>query len=108
MATMDSPASERNKEPILVALRGVCAELSKSVTSHSPLHVLEIAAGAGVHSEDFAVNLGKELVKWQPTDADQPSVDSINERCKDIDNVCPALLLSLDDKALGGTSNKVR
>jgi SAM-dependent methyltransferase len=54
-----SPAADRNKEPILSALRGILGEGGKA---------LEIASGTGQHAVWFATALPRWT--WQPTDAD--------------------------------------
>ena len=62
-------ASERNKEPILEALRAVL-----------PAHgrVLEIASGTGQHVVHFASAL--PALSWQPTDADAAMLEVIRAR----------------------------
>ena len=73
MATMDAPASERNKVPICEALTTHDMFLRRS---SNPISVLEVAAGAGVHSVYLTENLSKagfNLESWLPTDPDELS-----------------------------------
>jgi len=79
-----SPASERNRGPILAMLqrwlpaRGVA---------------LEIASGTGQHAAHFAAALpGWE---WQPSDLDDAALASIDAWCAGIVNVRPALRLDV-------------
>jgi tRNA G46 methylase TrmB len=57
--TMDSPAAERNKQPILDVLRRVLPPRGI---------VLEVASGTGQHVVHFARAL--ETLTWQPTEPD--------------------------------------
>ena len=57
---LDSPAAERNKQPI--------AEVLAAVLPPTGL-VLEIASGTGQHAEHFAQAL--PAVVWQPSEADE-------------------------------------
>lgn len=61
-----SPASDRNKEPILSVLREVLPKTGL---------VLEIAAGTGQHAAFFAPHFPG--LRWQPTDRDADSLPSI-------------------------------
>jgi cyclopropane fatty-acyl-phospholipid synthase-like methyltransferase len=58
----DSPAAERNKEPILAVLREILPPTGT---------VLEIASGNGQHVVHFAAAL--PALTWQPTDPDERS-----------------------------------
>ncbi|GAB4509025.1 MAG: DUF938 domain-containing protein [Sulfuricaulis sp.] len=62
-----SPSCERNKEPILTALRGIFTV---------PGLVLEIGSGSGQHAVHFA--RGLPHVTWQPTDTAEnlPSISA--------------------------------
>ena len=62
-----SPSCERNKEPILAALREILAV---------PGLVLEIGSGSGQHAVHFA--RGLPHVEWQPTDVTEnlPSISA--------------------------------
>ena len=64
-----SPAAERNREPIVEALRPVLPERGL---------VLEIASGSGEHAVHFAEAFPKLL--WQPTDAEPAALRSIEAR----------------------------
>ena len=61
-----STACERNREPILRVLEGVLEEGAL---------VLEIASGTGMHAVFFAAHLPG--VTWQPSDADEAALRSI-------------------------------
>lgn len=79
-----APATQRNREPILAVLRDVLADSA---------HVLEIASGSGEHAVYFARALPG--VTWQPTDAEEGALRSIDAWRTDAHahNVKPALLL---------------
>ena len=80
-----SPAAERNKEPILQALR---QRLPPAVS------VLEIASGTGQHAQHFA-NACPGWT-WQPTDAaNAAALQAIDQRCGGLANVLPALRLDV-------------
>jgi SAM-dependent methyltransferase len=64
-----SPASDRNKEPILARLRGILGECGIA---------LEIASGTGQHAVWFAASLTGWI--WQPSDADPRLLPVIAER----------------------------
>jgi len=61
-----SPATARNREPILQVLRRVLPPDAR---------VLEIASGAGEHAVFFAAALPR--VRWRPSDPDAAARDSI-------------------------------
>jgi SAM-dependent methyltransferase len=80
-----SPAADRNKRPILDALRRL---LPPSAT------VLEIASGTGQHAQHFASACPSWV--WQPTDAsDTAALRAIDTRCRGLTNVLPALRLDV-------------
>jgi hypothetical protein len=79
-----SPAAERNKGPILEALRRL---LPPSTT------VLEIASGSGQHAQHFAGACPGWL--WQPTEADGALLPAIDARCDGLANVLPAVPLNV-------------
>ena len=79
-ARRTAPAAERNKQPILDALRPVL-----------PAHgtVLEIASGTGQHIAHFAASL--PLLHWQPSDPDAAARESIAAWTADLPNVAAPL-----------------
>lgn len=68
---LESPAAERNKEPILDAIRSRLPEAGV---------VLEIASGTAQHVVHFARALPKLI--WQPTDADDDLRAAATERIR--------------------------
>ena len=60
---LHSPACDRNKRPILDALKPHLASSAGKVHS-----VLEIAAGSGQHCAYLARNLEPWVASWYPTD----------------------------------------
>ena len=84
----DSPAAERNKQPILDVL--------KSVLPASGL-VLEIASGTGQHIVHFAANL--PALEWQPSDADADSHAMLRHRVDraGLPNIRPPIALDVHD-----------
>jgi SAM-dependent methyltransferase len=83
-----SPASERNKGPILEQLQRFLPEDAK---------VLEIASGTGQHVAHFAAALPRS--SWQPTDADPANLLTIAARCdaRSLHNVHAPLELDVHD-----------
>lgn len=79
-----SPATERNREPILQVLRGALP-----VTAL----VLEIASGTGQHSAYFGAAMPGW--QWQPTDVDEAALPSIDAWCDGIANVRPGVRLDV-------------
>lgn len=81
MEKRHAPATQRNREPILAVLREVVPQNAR---------VLEIASGTGEHAVYFARAL--PTVTWQPTDADEAALRSIEAwRAEaDVPNVQPA------------------
>lgn len=83
-AARSSPSTLRNREPILSVLRQHLPETGL---------VLEIAAGAGEHAVHFASAL--PILQWQPTDADDEALASIDawrqQAC--LNNLLPPLRL---------------
>ena len=83
-----SPAADRNKQPILDVLQRLLP---------SPAHVLEIASGTGQHALHFA--LARPDWIWQPSDAvDAAALQAIDERCRGLANVSPALRLDVQEQ----------
>ena len=68
-AALESPAAERNKDPILDVLKRVLPPAGL---------VLEIASGTGQHVVHFAHAL--PALKWQPSDPDAAMLESIRTR----------------------------
>jgi SAM-dependent methyltransferase len=83
-----SPASERNKGPILEQLLRWLPE---------DANVLEIASGTGQHVAHFAAALPRS--SWQPTDADPANLPTIAARCDalSLHNVHAPLELDVHD-----------
>ena len=81
-----STAAERNKQPILDALRDLLGERGTA---------LEIASGTGQHAVWFAAAL--EGWVWQPTDADARTLPAIATRIAQsgLPNVQPPVLLDV-------------
>jgi hypothetical protein len=78
-AQWDSPAAERNKQPI--------AEVLASVLPDEGI-VLEVASGTGQHAEHFARDLPKLV--WQPSEADEALRGVIGARVESValENLC--------------------
>jgi hypothetical protein len=79
-----SPAAERNRDPIL-------AELLRLLPASGT--ALEIAAGTGQHAAHFGAALPGWA--WQPSDAVEDSLASIDAWCEGLANVRPALRLDV-------------
>lgn len=79
---LDFPATGRNADAILAALRDVLPAAGL---------VLEIGAGSGQHAAHFAPAFPD--LAWQPTDPDPSHRRSIDAWCRDLTNVRPALML---------------
>lgn len=79
---LDCCTTERNKEPILAALK-----------QHLPNEglVLEIASGTGQHAAHFAAAV--PTWQWQPTDVTDEGFDSIRAYTVQLPNVLPPLVL---------------
>jgi hypothetical protein len=74
-----SPATARNRESILAALRGLAPEAGL---------LLEIASGTGEHAAYLAPRLGAGLI-WQPSDGDQSALSGINAHARA--SCCPRI-----------------
>ena len=86
-----SPAFERNKVPILEALR-------KHLPQQGQLRLLEIASGPGEHAAHWAAELGAGCAV-QPTECDEGALDSIRSYCERLPNVAPPLVLNAASEA---------
>ena len=80
----NSPAAERNREPILAELRRLLPAQGLA---------LEIASGTGQHAAHFAAAL--PAWRWQPSDGDANSLASIGAWCEGLANVLPPLRLDV-------------
>lgn len=79
-----SPATDRNREPILAVLQRVLPAEAR---------ILEIASGTGQHAAHFgAAEAGWH---WQPTDGDANGLPDIDAWCAGLPNVRPALALDV-------------
>jgi Protein of unknown function (DUF938) len=108
-ATMkfDSPSAERNKLPIWQVLE---TKVLPGVQNFTAPHFLEIAAGAGVHTQFFAKQLLQAFPNrpfhWYPSDADVSCLNSIVchvEDDLDLYNsrvVQPPVRLTLDESGI--------
>jgi len=99
-----SPAAERNKQPILDALRQVLPASGMA---------LELASGTGQHAAWFAAGLPGW--SWQPTEVNSAALPTIAAWAKQVgaDNVQPACLLDVmasewpsDDETLASSFNR--
>jgi SAM-dependent methyltransferase len=79
-----SPASERNKGPILEVLRGLLPPQAS---------VLEIASGTGQHAEHFATQCPGWV--WQPSDVQAQALPAVAARCAALPQVLPPVLLDV-------------
>jgi hypothetical protein len=108
MAKLESPSAERNKDPIWKVLESkVLPEYTRS--GSSPLQILEIATGAGVHSHHFSLQLhssmgSQQSFRWYPTDLDdkhRASTQAYVEEESDIrDFVETPVQLTLDENGI--------
>jgi hypothetical protein len=68
---LESPAAERNKQPLAAVLARVLPATGL---------VLEVASGTGQHAEHFARTLPS--LTWQPTEADRDLLAALGERVR--------------------------
>lgn len=89
MGLLDSPAAERNKQPIA----GQLAELLPATG-----RVLEIASGTGQHVEYFASQMPG--IQWQPSDpgADECRAIELRRAASAFANLSPALAINVLDE----------
>lgn len=83
-----SPAAERNRGPVLDALR---ARLPARAA------VLELASGTGQHAAHCAAAMPGW--HWQPSDADATALATVAARCAALPNVAPPCRIDLLDPA---------
>ncbi len=93
-ARRHSPAAERNREPILVALRRFLPEAGVA---------LEIASGTGQHAAYFSEGLPGW--RWLPSDPDADALGSIAAWCEGLDSVAEPLLLDVCEDPWPGVAN---
>ncbi len=79
-----SPAAERNKGPLLEALRGLLPPQAA---------VLELASGTGQHAAHFAA--AGPGWHWQPTEAQAQALPAIAARCDGLAQVAAPLRLDV-------------
>jgi hypothetical protein len=118
-AKRDSPSAQRNKEPIWQILESkVFSDANNNNNNNNNINdndndkkkkyqVLEVAAGAGVHTDYFATALASKTNEfvWYPTDPTDDSRASIDCYIQDSNYysqimVKPALPLTLDENGI--------
>jgi Protein of unknown function (DUF938) len=115
MMKRDSPSAQRNKQPIWEVLSSKVLSRIRTPSSTDKLRVLEVAAGCGVHTEYFSLalsqTLGRDSVRWYPTDPLQDSLHSI--QCYIEDNAdalsevaTHPMALTLDAQGIQETNTK--
>ena len=104
--SMDTPACERNKIPILeTLLDNKLFDIARGKDKNKQISCVEFAAGSGCHAT-FLTNAflkaGYNITSWQPTDPDSESranCDSLVTE-KDLANIIkPSVSLLLDDSS---------
>ena len=96
MAKLDSPSAQRNKGPIWNVL---ASDVLPSLPSNEPTRILEIAAGCGVHSLHFSLELHTTLQQpflWYPSDPEAASRASIQAYLDDTTDLKGKLQPPLD------------
>lgn len=79
---LNSPSAQRNKDPIWNVLKEYCLPTK----TNESIHILEVAAGTGVHTMYFASQFAHSLssfnnnIHWYPTDPDETARASITGR----------------------------
>lgn len=109
MVTMDSPSAQRNKQPIWEVLESRVLPIVRKISNES-ISIIEFAAGCGVHTEYFTINLSEQkesselIVNYYPTDPDPPSLEALVERVKSMNthiggmvHIIPPCSLTLDE-----------
>lgn len=82
-----SPAADRNRGPLLAALRELLP---------ADAEVVEIASGTGQHAQAFAG--AQPGWRWQPTEADERLLPVIAQRCSGLPNVAAPRRLDVMDR----------
>lgn len=115
MTKLESPSAERNKELIWNVLKEECFPKDDQ---QGGLRVLEIAAGAGVHSHHFCKQLlldnrrssSSSSVQWFPTDPEDATRQSIESYCQK-DGISailqPPMALTLDENGIVEQAEKL-
>lgn len=104
MAKRDSPSAQRNKDPIWEVLSKTILPMLE-ITKEDSFNILEIAAGAGVHTEHLARKLveNNQSFQWFPTDPEDSSLKSIQAYIHDSQlstHVRDPLQLTLDENGI--------
>jgi hypothetical protein len=111
MAKLESRSAERNKDLIWKVLESkVLPQYTRSASANSPLHILEIATGSGVHTHHFSLQLHSSLIgsqqsfRWYPTDLDEGHRSStqayVEEEPTIRDSVETPVQLTLDENGI--------
>lgn len=106
MTKLESPSAQRNKEPIWEVLFSNVLPLLRDVANDDILNILEVAAGAGVHTDHFARKLitnNNNKFLWFPTDPQELSRASIQTYISDsilINQVRDPLPLTFDENGI--------
>ncbi|KAF0980045.1 hypothetical protein FDP41_001198 [Naegleria fowleri] len=98
-----SEAAERNKEPLRQVLSQFLSSMEKSLPSslsssssldeNKKKRILEIASGYGQHVSHFARSFPN--YEFQPSELTPQNFESIMERCKELSNVKPPILIDI-------------
>ena len=105
MTKLESPSAQRNKEPIWEVLFSNVLPLLRDVANDDTLNILEVAAGAGVHTDHFARKLmtNNKPIQWFPTDPQESSRASIQAYISDsilVNHVRDPLPLTFDENGI--------
>jgi hypothetical protein len=109
MAKLDYPSADRNKDPIWKVLESKVFPEYTSGSGKSPLQILEIAAGSGIHTHHFSLQLhssigSQQSFRWYPTDLEdkhRASTQAYVDEEPDIrDSVETPAQLTLDENGI--------